>query len=109
MADYTVGEFGSSLERVAASLNVILEKLGQCSQDVVLESSEGRTAICGGPVIITGVCVSVERGTFTVGDLTETVGALLDWVQDVATKLSTFSPSATLDGPPWPGADDSSA
>ncbi len=109
MSVFTVGEFGSSLEGVADSLNAILAKLGKCNQNVGLESTEGRTAICSGPIIIAGACAPRETDTFTVGDLTETVEALRDWVQDVATKLSTFNPSATLDGPPWPGADDSSA
>jgi hypothetical protein len=97
MAAYTVGEFANALKGVADALGGISERLNSCDLDVVIDGTPGRTAICQGPVIKAGMCLTSGAEVFRVRDLLETVEGLRDWVEDVRSKLDNYDVTAALD------------
>jgi hypothetical protein len=98
---YTIGTFASALGDLVGSLNAIAEELGQCDPGAEIDPTPGRTAICGGPVLVGGVCVAPERESFTVGDLVETVEGIRNWIEDVRARLGNYDPEIELDSGSW--------
>jgi hypothetical protein len=98
----TIGELATALNGIADSLDGLAKEISRCKQDVPIDATPGRSAICSSPVIITGMCKPVVPDTFTVGDLCETVKGLRDWTRDVTTKLANYQSSSPIDAAPWP-------
>ena len=99
---YTIGELATALNGIADSLDGLAGEISRCNLEAEIDNTPGRTAICQGPVIISGMCRPVIPDTFTVGNLCETVKGLRDWTRDVTSKLSKYKSSAPIDNAPWP-------
>jgi hypothetical protein len=97
MSAYTIGNFAGALGVVAESLNGIADELKLCDLDTEIDNTPGRTAICQGPVVVSGVCAAATKDPFTVADLVETVEGIRDWVLDVQTKLGNYDSATPLD------------